>query len=54
MKKPTIRIGTSEEIIWTTVRDNLKQDIEEMEKVLKVKTEFLKVANSKILLEQRK
>ncbi len=54
MTKPLIKIGTKLEVIWTQVRDCRKATIKELETSLIIEKAFLRLAEEKILLEQRK
>jgi len=53
-EKLGVKIGTKEEVIWTSIKKACEQSIESMEKELIVQREFLKLANEKINQEKAK
>ena len=52
--KPSIKIGTKLEALWTDVERETKRRIEDLEKELIINKSVLELAKNKILLEQRK
>ena len=53
-EKLGVKIGTKEEVIWTSVRDEAKILIEQSKTNLVIQAALLKLAEEKILIEQNK
>ena len=49
-----VKIGTPMEVLWTNVKKQTEVLIKQREDDLIIQKELLKLANNKILLEQRK
>ena len=54
MEKPSIKVGTKEESLWTAVEKSQETKIADLENELIVSKAVLKLAKDKILLEKRK
>ena len=54
MTKPSIKIGTKRQVLWTQVKENIVKVIQEFEDELEVKREMLKRANEIIAEEEEK
>ena len=48
-----IKIGTPDEVLWTNVLNNAKNEIKAAENAIKVATEVVKIAKSKIKIEKK-
>ena len=53
-KNLKIKIGTKDEALWTSVKNEAKELIKQSEDNLKIQKEFLKVAELKIKIEEKK
>jgi len=53
-KKIDVKVGSADEVLWTNVKNEAKMLIDQSKRNLKIQSEILKLAESKIAAEKEK
>ena len=52
--KIDVKIGTKEEVAWTSIKERAEKEIEESKRIIEIDEEIIKLAEKKIKAEKQK